>query len=135
MDLPSLRKRPTYGVLLNALQALEVQPNSWSKSITVELSSTEQATVQRFLMSIIASDLEWLQDSTGLGGEILTALEQKELLFDLASRRVAERCGRSGKPPKDCTPWYGLAVLGNEKNVREHAKTLYLLSSTWNTTS
>jgi len=61
-------------------------------------SSGDQATIQRFLMSIIASDLEWLQDSTGFGPDALTALEQKEILFDLASRRVAERCGRSGKP-------------------------------------
>ncbi|KAE9368730.1 hypothetical protein N431DRAFT_347567 [Stipitochalara longipes BDJ] len=99
MDLPNLRKKPPYDVLLSALQALEVQPNSWNKPFDVEISSTsDQATVQRFLMSIIASDLEWLQDSVGTSGEALTALDRKELLFDLASRRVAERCGRSAMP-------------------------------------
>ena len=98
MDLPNLRKKPTYGSLLSALQALEVQPNLWNKSDTVELSSSgDHATIQRFLMSIIASDLEWFQDPISLGPDALTALEQKEILFDIASRRVAERCGRSGK--------------------------------------
>lgn len=100
MDLPNLRKKPTYGVLLGALQALETHPNSWDKFSTIDQSSaSDQAVVQRFLMSIIASDLEWLQESIELGGEVMTALEQKETLFDLASRRVAERCGRSGKYP------------------------------------
>jgi hypothetical protein len=100
MDLPNLRKKPTYAVLLSALQALEVKPNSWDKSSAAESSSlSDEAVVQRFLMSIIASDLEWMPESTDIGGEFLTALEQKELLVDLASRRVAERCGRSGTCP------------------------------------
>jgi hypothetical protein len=98
MDLPNLRKKPTYAVLVSALQALEVQPKSWSKTSDDEKSSVNDETVvQRFLMSVIASDLEWLLESTDIGEEVLTALEQKEILFDLASRRVAERCGRSGK--------------------------------------
>jgi hypothetical protein len=97
MDL-NLRKKPTYGALLSALEALEVQPNSWNKTFDAEESSpSDQAIVQRFLMSVIASDLEWLQESNNVAGELLTAQEQREALYDLASRRVAERCGRSGK--------------------------------------
>jgi hypothetical protein len=98
MDLPNLRKKPTYGVILNTLRALEVQPNSWNKTFDAErFSASDQAIVQRFLMSVIASDLEWLRESNDVGGEVLTAQEQREALYDLASRRVAERCGRSGR--------------------------------------
>jgi hypothetical protein len=98
MDFPNLRKQPTYGMLLDTLQTLEIQPSSWTKSFAAEKSSpTDQAAVLRFLMSVIASDLEWLQDPIDVRGNILTALEQRETLFDLASRRIAERCGRSGK--------------------------------------
>jgi hypothetical protein len=100
MDLPNLRKEPTYGVLRSALQALENQPSTWTNSSAAGQSApTDQAAVLRFLMSVIASDLGWLQDSIDIRGEVLTPLEQKEKLFDLASRRVAERCGRSGEIP------------------------------------
>jgi hypothetical protein len=108
MDLPNLRKQPTYATLLSVLQALEVHPNSWNKTPSDERSSVNDETVvQRFLMSVIASDLEWLPESTDVGGKLLTALEQKEILFDLASRRVAERCGRSGKCPFEPSPVLG----------------------------
>lgn len=97
MDLPNLRKKPTYSVLFGALQALEVQPNLRNKSVDDEKSlEIDDALIQRFLMSVIASNLAWLQESNDPGGEVLTAQEQRERLFGLASRRVAERCGRSG---------------------------------------
>lgn len=100
MDFPNLRKRPTYVTILSALQALEIQPNSWVKISAVEQSAPiDQAAILRFLMSVIASDLEWLRGSVDIHGEILTELDQREILFDLASKRVAERCGRSGEIP------------------------------------
>lgn len=100
MDLPNIRKKPSYDAILSALQALQVQPSSWIRLSDAEKSpASDQAVVQRFLMSIIASDLEWLQESPGFDGDVLAAQEQRETLFDLASRRIAERCGRSGKSP------------------------------------
>jgi hypothetical protein len=108
MDLPNVRNKPSYNAILSALQALQIQPNSWSKISNAEKSSAnDQAVIQRFLMSIIASDLEWLQESPGFDGDVLAAQEQRETLFDLASRRIAERCGRSGKSlPHHFQPWF-----------------------------
>jgi hypothetical protein len=108
MDLPNIRKKPSYDAILSALQALQVQPNSWIRLSDAEKSpASDQAVVQRFLMSIIASDLEWLQESPGFDGDVLAAQEQRETLFDLASRRIAERCGRSGKSlPHHFQPWF-----------------------------
>jgi hypothetical protein len=107
MDLPNVRKKPSYNAILSALQALQVQPNSWSKVSNAEKSAAnDQAVIQRFLMSIIASDLEWLQESPGFDGDVLAAQEQREMLFDLASRRIAERCGRSGKSLPQCQSWF-----------------------------
>jgi hypothetical protein len=107
MDLPNIRKKPSYNAILSALQALQVQPNSWSKVSNAEKSAAnDQAVIQRFLMSIIASDLEWLQESPGFDGDVLAAQEQREMLFDLASRRIAERCGRSGKSLPQSQSWF-----------------------------
>jgi hypothetical protein len=108
MDLPNIRKKPSYDAILSALQALQVQPNSWIRLSDGEKSpASDQAVVQRFLMSIIASDLEWLQESPGFDGDVLAAQEQRETLFDLASRRIAERCGRSGKSlPHHFQSWF-----------------------------
>jgi hypothetical protein len=107
MDLPNIRKKPSYDAILSALQALKVQPNSWSKLFDAEKpSASDQAVVQRFLMSIIASDLEWLQETPGFDGDVLAAQEQRETLFDLASRRIAERCGRSGRSLPHFQSWF-----------------------------
>ena len=98
MDLPNLRKKPPYGLLLSTLQALEVKQNLWTNSGAAEQpESTDPAAIMRFLMSIVSCDLDWLQVSVNVDGKAVSATEQKELLLDLASRRVAERCGRSGK--------------------------------------
>ena len=98
MDFPNLRKKPTYGTIFSAIQALEIQPNLWVNTSAVEQSAPiDQAAILRFLMSVIASDLEWLQGSVTINGDILTELDQREILLDLSSKRVAERCGRSGE--------------------------------------
>ena len=98
MDLPNLRKKPPYGLILSTLQALEVQQNLWTDpTANAQSELTDPAAIMRFLMSVVASDLDWLQGSVNVDGKAVSATEQKELLLDLASRRVAERCGRSGK--------------------------------------
>ena len=113
MDLPNLRKKPAYGALMDALQGLEQEPNSWTKSPAAEqMATADHAVVQRYLMSVITSDLGWLQDSIDVDGKIMQASEQRETLFDLASKRIAERCGRSGIIPSlNFRSLKGLATL------------------------
>ncbi len=95
MDLPNIRRKPTYEKLLHTLWDLQKKPTSWDVPSPVE-ESADDATILKFLMSVIASELDWFTDLVVVDGPVLSATEQKENLLHEASRRVAERCGRSG---------------------------------------
>jgi len=98
MDLPNLRRQPSYETLCRVLNELEVLPSSWGSSTRKSSIPADNAAVLMFLMSVISNDLYWLEDSTSGEDKPLSAHNHKEILLDLASKRVAERCGRSGKP-------------------------------------
>lgn len=105
MDLPNVRRKPTYETLLHALQALQIKPASWDDSSLTEVSdSSHDASVNIFLMSVITSKFDWLADVNSDDGSSLTVDEQKENLIQEASKRMAERCGRSGKFALPSTP-------------------------------
>lgn len=96
MKLPNLSRKLPYNSLINILQAL--QPNSGSADgSAVEVSgSADDASVNKFLMSVIMSDFSWLTDLSESQGSVLSAEDQRENLANEASKRLAERCGRSG---------------------------------------
>ena len=91
VTLPNVKSKPSYEKLCKALQSLEIQPNSWSGEDDPE--STSLKFTNDYLLSIISSDLAWLDTEQTAA----TASEQRDRVWDLAGKRMSERCGRSGK--------------------------------------
>ncbi len=97
MDLPKIRRKPTYETIFQALKTLHLKPASWDDCSLAEVSNAaHDATVNAFLMSVISCDFDWLAELRSDNGSSLTVDEQKENLVQEASKRMAERCGRSG---------------------------------------
>lgn len=90
-DLPNLRTQPTFETLQRTLQALEVKPTTWSEAVKRSTGGSSEAAVSRYLTGIISNLFEWF-DRTEDGD----VDDKREILWDLASKRVTERCGRSG---------------------------------------
>ena len=93
VDLPALRTKPSYNKLLKALQNLELPPTTWNGA-SAQSSTVEVKLESQYLLSIVSSDLNWLEKPN----EKSVALsDQRDELWELASKRLAERCGRSGE--------------------------------------
>lgn len=94
-DLPRLRQKPSYDKLYQVINSLSAQLPSWdgSSQSYVETSQDTEA-ISRYLTAIIGSDLEWLSNESTPESE---AAKQRDTLWELASKRLAERCGRTGK--------------------------------------
>jgi predicted nicotinamide N-methyase len=95
-DLPQLHARPTALELLDTLDILKTQAPSWDrgdKSKCIESNAVVKKPqvapegVTNYLTSIIASQLRWIKDD-----------EQKEVIWEAASLRLAERSGRTAMP-------------------------------------
>ncbi|KAF3057323.1 Protein-lysine N-methyltransferase EFM2 [Daldinia childiae] len=91
-DFPQTWQKPSSEELLAALKQLQVEPPIWNPGTSrkVILESCQNAAqlrreVAAYLSSIIKSSLAWIQDE-----------DEKEAVWDEASRRLAERCGRAG---------------------------------------
>lgn len=91
LDLPQIYQKPSYPSLLQTLSLLELTPPIWSHSSTrsqiietqESLASQRRGDIARYLGQIIKSPLAWLDD------------EQREEVWELASKRMSERCGRT----------------------------------------
>ncbi|KAK3947320.1 putative methyltransferase-domain-containing protein [Pseudoneurospora amorphoporcata] len=94
-ELPHLWQRPAYATLLDVLQRLRQEPRIWGlkesreEILKAQAASMAEAAFNRqeiisFLSSIIKSGLPWLDND-----------EQREDIWEEASRRLAERCGRT----------------------------------------
>ncbi|KAH7391229.1 putative methyltransferase-domain-containing protein [Cadophora sp. MPI-SDFR-AT-0126] len=96
MEVPSLRRNPSYGTILQALQSLQLKPTSWDEPSVPEVTTAgSDGSANMFLISVIMSDFEWLQELKDDSGVVLTIDEQREKLIKEASSRISERCGRS----------------------------------------
>ncbi|KAI1091844.1 putative methyltransferase-domain-containing protein [Rostrohypoxylon terebratum] len=91
-DFPQVWQKPPAEELLASLKKLQVDPPIWNaKTSRKVIMETYQNTakfrreVATYLSSIISSSLGWIQDD-----------DEKEALWDEASRRLSERCGRAG---------------------------------------
>lgn len=93
LDLPQLYKRPSFLELLQALELLKLQPPSWNSQSRKSQEHDDAPGISRYLTKIIASELDWL--SIGVSEEEWE--KRCETIHELASKRLAERCGRSGK--------------------------------------
>lgn len=86
-------QRPCATDLLEILRGLELKPPTWSHKrrpsdileAQAALGAQKKGEVVRYLSSVIKSPLAWIDDD-----------EQREDIWELASRRITERSGRSG---------------------------------------
>ncbi|KAK2592374.1 Protein-lysine N-methyltransferase rrg1 [Conoideocrella luteorostrata] len=92
LDLPQIHEQPSPSVLITTLQSLELQPPVWNlrrhSDMLAEqesLASARKADMTPYLVTIIQSPLSWIEDD-----------DEKERIWDLASKRISERGGRSG---------------------------------------
>ncbi|KUJ24213.1 uncharacterized protein LY89DRAFT_15269 [Mollisia scopiformis] len=100
MVLPNFRDKPSFQLLLKTLKSLEVKPRSWdddSAKSLVDRPILSESTVQEFLLGVFKTDFSWFEDTEDEDLGIVTAQEQIDEIVDMASRRLAERCGRSAR--------------------------------------
>lgn len=91
-DFPQMWQRPSYEELLAILQSLELSPPVWNHrqrqadilAQQESLATQRKAEVTRYLSSVIKSPLAWIGD-----------YDKQEVLWELASKRMSERCGRT----------------------------------------
>lgn len=95
-DLPQVWQKPTFAALLEALQHLRIEPPMWNiKASRTEIIEKQESTahyrreVAAYLSSIIKSGLAWIEDE-----------EDRDAIWEEASKRFSERCGRSGRRPE-----------------------------------
>jgi hypothetical protein len=91
--LPRLQDKPSFHELCAALDCLAIQPTSWSSDKPQEPAAEDVKDVNTYLLAVISSGLKWLKVDSDDGQ---TEVDPKEVVWDMASRRMAERCGRSG---------------------------------------
>lgn len=92
LDLPQLYQKPSGTELVRALALLCLQPRTFG--ITADVAkgpAVQPAGVTRYLTSIIASSLAWLETD-----------ELREAIWDAAGARLSERSGRAGKHSFGC---------------------------------
>ncbi|KAM3065906.1 Protein-lysine N-methyltransferase rrg1 [Clarireedia jacksonii] len=93
LDLPQLYRKPSFSELFHTLELLRLQPPSWDTASRQSIEDDAQG-ISRYLTRLIGSDLYWF--FTDVDDE--EAEERRETIHELASKRLAERCGRSAMP-------------------------------------
>ena len=109
LSLVELWRKPAYEPLLQCLEGFEVKPPVWGVNVSTasdimyhEISqAVERREIIRFLSSVISSNLAWIEDE-----------DQREEIWNTASRRLAERCGRTGGLPSRLIMQY-LSTIGH----------------------
>ena len=92
LDLPQLYQKPSGTDLVKALALLSLQPRTFGTTAdVVKGPAVQPAGVTRYLTSIIASQLAWLETD-----------ELREAIWDAAAARLSERSGRTGKQVTIC---------------------------------
>lgn len=86
LELPQIYTKPSYESLITALISLELAPSSWASEREQPRIEDTKA-VAAYLTQVVSNGLRWLEND-----------EQRERIYDLASRRLSERSGRTGRP-------------------------------------
>jgi hypothetical protein len=91
-DFPQVWEKPSFEDLMSCLKKLQVDPPIWNPSASRQIiledhenSARFRKEVAAYLASIIKSGLGWINDD-----------DEKEAVWEEASRRISERCGRAG---------------------------------------
>lgn len=88
MDLPQLHSKPPAQLLLDAIALLAVVPSSWDvEAGEARPASIGEDGVPSYLTRIISSPLAWIPSDA-----------DKEDVWEVASKRLAERSGRTAMP-------------------------------------
>lgn len=81
-----MSSRPSFESLTDTLALLQLKPPSWGSEQEEKQTCPEDSkAVAAYLTQIVSSSLKWLKDD-----------EQREIIYDMASKRLSERTGRSG---------------------------------------
>ncbi|TQS35223.1 hypothetical protein Golomagni_04363 [Golovinomyces magnicellulatus] len=86
MEIPNLRENPEFETLFNVLDSRFISKIhiNYLYPETKKIDDTYD-----FLLRVIRSDLDWL------------SCEEKDIVYALASKRIAENCGRAAMPGMD----------------------------------
>ncbi|KAL3425068.1 hypothetical protein PVAG01_04349 [Phlyctema vagabunda] len=95
LDLPKIYQKPTYEDLKSVLEKLKVAPPTWTGKPSQPLVVGDSKAISGYLSLIISNGLNWFSND-GVNEDL--AMERREEIWDDASRRIAERCGRSAMP-------------------------------------
>lgn len=79
LDLPALHSTPDFASLSRCLEEFVIKPSKNFQNVTQK----EIPGLFNWLTALVGSPLHWLADS------------ERELIWDLASQRLTERCGRT----------------------------------------
>lgn len=86
LDLPQLYTRPSAAELVSTLELLALKPTSWDKAQqSTDRPQVSEDGIPKYLTAIIASQLGWIHE------------EEKERIWESASKRLCERSGRTGE--------------------------------------
>ncbi|KAI0976661.1 putative methyltransferase-domain-containing protein [Xylaria arbuscula] len=92
LDFPQVWQRPSFEDLLACLKQLHIEPPAWGAGAskktlqeTKEKIARDRREVTSYLANIVSNSLEWLHDD-----------DQREAIWDEASRCLSQRCGRAG---------------------------------------
>ncbi|OIW26112.1 hypothetical protein CONLIGDRAFT_684642 [Coniochaeta ligniaria NRRL 30616] len=90
-ELPHLWQKPAFEELQDCLNRLEVKPPVWGSNVSrahvlkqQNAALKDRREITQFLSSVTSSSLAWIDND-----------DQREELWTVASRRLAERCGRT----------------------------------------
>ncbi|KAI0421718.1 putative methyltransferase-domain-containing protein [Xylaria grammica] len=91
-DFPQVWQRPSFDDLLACLKQLHIDPLIWSPGEPRKTGQENQENTARsrrlvisYLGSIVSNALQWIKDD-----------DQRELIWEEASRCLSQRCGRAG---------------------------------------
>lgn len=90
LDLPQIYTQPSAAQLLTTLELLAIKPTAWDPvgNTYPRAGKTEPAIdeegIPKYLTGIVSCPLSWIDE------------ERKEQIWEMASRRLSERAGRTG---------------------------------------
>ena len=88
LDIPQLYSKPSAESLLDAISLLAIPPPSWApEAEKIKPASISEDGVPSYLTRIVSSPLAWIHSDTN-----------KEAIWEAASKRLAERSGRTALP-------------------------------------
>ncbi|KAH8682184.1 putative methyltransferase-domain-containing protein [Xylariales sp. PMI_506] len=92
LDFPQVWQKPSFADLLACLKKLHIEPPIWNPSTSRRIILEDHENSARFrkeaaayLAGIIKSNLSWMESD-----------DERETIWDEASKRLSERCGRAG---------------------------------------